>query len=448
LLETEIDASSELRAIMDDESGTGALLFEGGNGGSLTLDASGFNGNLDPTDNTLQEVAQALDDLVAAAGGNWQALGDTNSTLVGIAYAHGFQSTNGYVTVSGDGFIELAEVAAPAAGASGYSRIYAKSDGLIYAKDDAGTELLLNNLTESQMEALLDLQDLQGTLATGQAASGFTLDTEWDTIGEIETVLSANILLETEIDASAELRALMDDESGTGLFLFQNGDILAGTATTPAANDNDTSIMTSAGLQTELTAYGSDTVTFSNKTVDEAANVISWTEYLPFVYPAAIDGTGTTIVTNNYTSLASGLASFNGTGDTNANYAWYYLGVIPRDQSAAVEMTLTDLNISVSGTDTDAVRFDIAFYQPLSSSAAFPTSWASANTPIELTTGALTTPAANDHFSINNVTLTGWTGTITAQPGRPLIVGIARVNGANDDTVTITSGMLSFKRTK
>lgn len=40
-----------------------------GPGGGITLDASGFNGNLATTDNTLQEVAQKLDDLTAAGGG-------------------------------------------------------------------------------------------------------------------------------------------------------------------------------------------------------------------------------------------------------------------------------------------------------------------------------------------------------------------------------------------
>ena len=39
----------------------------------------------------------------------------------------------------------------------------------------------------------------------------------------------------------------------------------ASTATTATANDNDTSLATTAYVQTELTAYASDTVTFSNK---------------------------------------------------------------------------------------------------------------------------------------------------------------------------------------
>lgn len=45
-------------------------------------------------------------------------------------------------------------------------------------------------------------------------------------------------------------------------------------APTPAANDNDTSLMTSAGLQTELTAYATDTVSFQSKDLTHASNVL------------------------------------------------------------------------------------------------------------------------------------------------------------------------------
>ena len=38
----------------------------------------------------------------------------------------------------------------------------------------------------------------------------------------MEAATSVNILLETEIDASAELAAIMDDETGTGLLVFEH----------------------------------------------------------------------------------------------------------------------------------------------------------------------------------------------------------------------------------
>jgi hypothetical protein len=52
-----------------------------GAGGGITLNAAGFDGNLDTSDDTLQEVAQKLDDLVAGSGAVatdtiWDAAGD------------------------------------------------------------------------------------------------------------------------------------------------------------------------------------------------------------------------------------------------------------------------------------------------------------------------------------------------------------------------------------
>jgi len=99
-----------------------------------------------------------------------------------------------------------------------------------------------------------DLSESPDTEVNVTIAAAVTRDTEWDTVGEIETVTSVNILVETEIDASSELRAIMDDESGTGALLFAGGDIGAATATTPSADDDDTSVATTAYVQDELDA--------------------------------------------------------------------------------------------------------------------------------------------------------------------------------------------------
>ncbi len=103
-------------------------------------------------------------------------------------------------------------------------------------------------------------------LATAQLPSGATLDTEWDTIAEIETAIGAlNILLETEIDASSELRALMDDESGTGALLFADGAIGAATATSLTIG--------STNLVAELSGKQSASMVLSNLVGTVANNV-------------------------------------------------------------------------------------------------------------------------------------------------------------------------------
>lgn len=63
--------------------------------------------------------------------------------------------------------------------------------------------------------------DVDCTTGSCSIASALTRDTEWDTEGEVQTAWgSVNILLETEIDASSELAALMDDETGSGALVF------------------------------------------------------------------------------------------------------------------------------------------------------------------------------------------------------------------------------------
>jgi hypothetical protein len=58
---------------------------------------------------------------------------------------------------------------------------------------------------------------------------------------------------EPALTDSASLRGTLSDESGTGPAIFEGGALGAATATTAAANDNDTSVATTAFVQTELT---------------------------------------------------------------------------------------------------------------------------------------------------------------------------------------------------
>lgn len=66
----------------------------------------------------------------------------------------------------------------------------------------------------------VNFSELAGAATTGQLPSGATLDTEWDTIGEIETVTGVNILLNTELATEAALEALLGDVSD----VFTNND--------------------------------------------------------------------------------------------------------------------------------------------------------------------------------------------------------------------------------
>lgn len=60
------------------------------------------------------------------------------------------------------------------------------------------------------------------TIGTGEVESGITLDSEWNTIGEIETVTGVNIIVSTEIDAESELEGLLGDVTN----VFTNNDTI------------------------------------------------------------------------------------------------------------------------------------------------------------------------------------------------------------------------------
>lgn len=69
-------------------------------------------------------------------------------------------------------------------------------------------------------------------------------------------ILSSSTVDALAASTSAQLRTLLSDETGTGAAVFAGGDIAAGTATTPAADDSDTSIATTAYVQSEIDGAG------------------------------------------------------------------------------------------------------------------------------------------------------------------------------------------------
>jgi len=134
--------------------------------------------------------------------------------------------------------------------------------------------------------------------ACDSAAGSITSFCQWDGAAWVKLgdgTSAGGALSSGDIDTSAEIRAIVGDESGTGALLFAGGDIGAAVATTPAANDNDTSVATTAYVQTELTAYASDTATFTGKTLDAegTGNVITLPLYKDFPMAGCNNATAT-----------------------------------------------------------------------------------------------------------------------------------------------------------
>jgi hypothetical protein len=100
--------------------------------------------------------------------------------------------------------------------------------------------------------------------------------------------------------------------------LFTSPALTTPTATTPAANDNDTSVATTAYTQTELTAYASDTITFTNKTVDSEAtgNAITIPGYWDMDLVSVVSGTAAHIWNDDPLSTACTPLAVTGTNRT------------------------------------------------------------------------------------------------------------------------------------
>lgn len=178
--------------------------------------------------------------------------------------------------------------------------------------------------------------------------------------------------------SSADLRGTLSDESGTGAALFAGGDIGAGTATTPSANDNDTSIATTAYVQAELTAFPSDTATLTNKIYDTEATGNAFTSTgkafivaggcqgttafsnwdLPASTPAAAACvTGTVVIKGvlDFADTSGGFSAQNTiklpgdfTGTIDAQIQWTTTAT-----SGNVKWSLSTICTATDGTETD-----------------------------------------------------------------------------------------------
>jgi hypothetical protein len=158
--------------------------------------------------------------------------------------------------------------------------IVTAADKSLASSATTATELgYVNGVTsaiQTQLDAKLASSALDNTAydATGWNGDTTHAPTKDAVRDKFEALIAGGGLGTSDIDTSAELRGIVTDEEGTGALIFAGGNIGAATATTPAADDNDTSVMTSAGLQTELTAYATDSVSFQSKDLTHASNTL------------------------------------------------------------------------------------------------------------------------------------------------------------------------------
>lgn len=136
----------------------------------------------------------------------------------------------------------------------------------LFSVDTSGSAIFLGTLTTGS--GAITLTDATGNILTAALADDPILESELTSASDLETQIGGvNVLLETEIDASSELAALMDDETGAGALVFA----ISPTLVTPALGTPASGTMTNvSGVAASLTA-GSVTIVDNESTAETNA---------------------------------------------------------------------------------------------------------------------------------------------------------------------------------
>lgn len=135
------------------------------------------------------------------------------------------------------------------------------------------------------------------------------------------------------------------------------GDIGAATASTASANDNDTSVATTAYVQTELTAYAADTVTFTNKTIAYGSNTLTG---LPDVWVI--------VCSDETTALTTGTAKRT----VRAPYAATVTAVSASLTTAQASGSIFTVDLNEGGTSILSSKLTVDNTEKTSTTAATP----------------------------------------------------------------------------
>lgn len=123
---------------------------------------------------------------------------------------------------------------------SGNSAVLAGTAFTALIVDDDG-----GGIDESGIEAVVDLEDLQGAVTDGQVPASFTRDTEWDTLAEINAASTdTDAVLDTDIGSTVQAYSAVLDAT-TASFLTADETKLDGIEA--LADITDTANVTSAG---------------------------------------------------------------------------------------------------------------------------------------------------------------------------------------------------------
>jgi hypothetical protein len=254
LTPTGLDTSAEFRTLLGDESGSGSMVFQGGNIAAATATTPTANDNTARVATTEYVQTELLDYQGLDADLNDLADGELTGSKVG-AGINGNNITTG--TVSSDRLpaVSLTQAGIVPAGTGNEGKILMVDDAGIpgyYFPDElptgtltVTTNMVLNFATASRLAVINGSKNLTNVATTGL------------------------------VDGTGAAADATDVTGALGYTPLQSGgNIGAATATTPAANDNDTSVATTAYTQAELTDYGTDSVSLQNKDLTHSSNTL------------------------------------------------------------------------------------------------------------------------------------------------------------------------------
>lgn len=258
-------SSSNLASAITDETGSGALVFgTGATIGTPTITSATINSSTidSPTITTKMNVPRGTAFPGSPAAGDVLVITD-DSTVGACDSAAGSAVSLCYYT--GAAWAKLGDGTA-AGGALSSTDIDTSAELRTIVTDETGTGALVFATSPTLV-----------TPALGTPASGVLTNATGLPISTGVSGLGTGVATALATPSSANLASMVTDETGTGALVFAGGAIGAATATTPSADDNDTSVATTAFVQTELTGYDAQTKTLTNTTLstESTGNVLT-----------------------------------------------------------------------------------------------------------------------------------------------------------------------------